>query len=134
MADGVVPRDPVSAAAPFASSFEVSKTRLHRFGRNRKQSEWEFDASQHFGQLLGLALQLLDGPGSVILAGFPCTAGHSDKDGFEEMVAEAQTIAGVAIRRKPTIWPGQDFPFCPHRPTARFFVAELGEASGCKKD
>lgn len=40
------------------------------FGRNRKQSEWEFDATKDFGKLLGLTLRLLDGKGSWILAGF----------------------------------------------------------------
>lgn len=139
----------------------------------------EFDATKDFGKLLGLTLQLLDGPGAWVLAGFPCTAGESDEDGFEAMVEEAQTIAGCRLNRKGTvrvhvcvrvyipvcarmrmrvryvrvlhhltpedgpvharycrchsvsqIYPGEDFPFCPHRPTARFLLAEVASQDG----
>ena len=43
------------------------------------------------------------------------------------MVEEAQVIAGCRLNRKPTLWPGADFPFCPHRPTARWLIAEVAE-------
>lgn len=38
-----------------------------------------------------------------MLAGFPCTAGATNEDGFEAMVDEAQTIARCRLRRKPTV-------------------------------
>ena len=41
--------------------------------------------------------------GALVLAGFPCTAGVTDEDGFEAMVEEAQSIAGCRLRRNPTV-------------------------------
>ena len=35
-----------------------------RFGRRRKQSEWDFDARRDFGKLLGLCLQVIHKPHS----------------------------------------------------------------------
>ena len=50
------------------------------------------------------------------------------------MVEEAQVIAGCRLNRKPTIWPGADFPFCPHRPTARWLIAEVAEVTAPAAD
>lgn len=31
----------------------------------------------------------------------------------------------IVAHRCSQVWPGVDFPFCPHRPTARFLLAEV---------
>jgi 23S rRNA G2069 N7-methylase RlmK/C1962 C5-methylase RlmI len=114
------------------------------FGRRRGQSDWEFDASEDFGQLLGLCLQVVSGPGAIVLAGFPHARALGDEeDHFRKMIAEAEAMAGVrlcpmqlppgvedqgqgyAVAGVGRINPGCDFPHCPHRPSARFLLAEV---------
>ncbi|KAK3284185.1 hypothetical protein CYMTET_8155 [Cymbomonas tetramitiformis] len=92
--------------------------------RFSQKSAWAFEAERDYGRLLAECIPACARGGkALILAGLNALTVDNEK--FAAFVGEAEQRSGAVIRVLEQVGAGNDYPHCPHRPTARFALLEV---------
>ncbi len=102
--------------------------------RFSRKSDWAFEAELHTGKLLAMCAGALTDTDATLIAGINALTVTDAR--FVEMIDEASALCGRKLTPVEWIGPGEDFPACPYRPTARFVVLNVEDArdDGGEKD